>query len=194
MRGHSWAKHLCQLCPRTAQNHGGTSPWLGSHVSAYNYAWSVPPARACAPKTKLPGQDYPRSLLSQRSFAAREVPKERRKKLSACCSPARGQKWAPAQPCPMGMATEAGRRLLVQERGSGHPCRGTWHRHSPEGDHTGVTRPGEDKQLGVAAALLLLRHIPSLALPSAQHVELVKGQAELGPVGAAMSAERRVRQ
>lgn len=62
---------------------------------------------ARAPPAALPGRAYPRSALTQSSFSARELQKERRKSLSARCSPACGQSWGPARPCPAGTATEA---------------------------------------------------------------------------------------
>lgn len=123
LAGHGWAKQLRQLCPLKS----GPQPWgQGSGVSAsYGYTWSIPlRCEHGPPRAARPGRAYPRSALTQSSFSAQQLQKERRKSLSARCSPACGQRRAPTRPCPVGTATGAGRSPVGQDRGAAQPCRG----------------------------------------------------------------------
>ena len=178
---------------RAARSRGGTSPQLGSGVSAsYGYARSIPPCcehgpPGCSARQGLPKERADPELL-QRPGAA-----EREEKQPECpLLPSLRAEAGAGTALPRG----DGHRGRTKPRGAGQRCcpalpwdRGTWHRDSREGEDAGAAGPDEDEGVG-GLAFLLLSDIPGRPLPAAQHLQLAQGQAELRVRGAATSAER----
>ena len=70
------------------------------------------------PCASVPGRAYPRRALSQSSFTARELPKERRNSLSVCCAPADDAPWGRTEVLPthlVGRCTGTHQKVTTQE-------------------------------------------------------------------------------
>ncbi|XP_061200855.1 uncharacterized protein LOC133207741 [Neopsephotus bourkii] len=70
------------------------------------------------PCASVPGRAYPRRVLSQSSFTAWELPKERRNSLSACCAPAGDAPWGRTEVLPtplVGRCTGTHQKVTMQE-------------------------------------------------------------------------------